>query len=253
MFWIPCPLRVITFVGMFVNAWCVAAATSAPSYESDEDTRPRPASAHDRHQTDDAQAYARTGDLSVIEDESPDPSLVVKPDATECDQTQTESQETVSEVRVEPSAEEGETQQAKTADAVTEEGPANEETIGDYERPGQGEDLTEDVPDTSPTDSVSMETESEEADEVASDEDEAGHVGDHEDVEPAPAEPEESVPENVAEDENNAQAATCWVTKSGHSYHTDPACRAVRKSTLHEIPLQEAEEKGYEPCGICAI
>ena len=220
MFWIPCPLRVITFVGMFVNAWCVAAATSAPSYESDEDIRPRPASAHDRHQTDDAQAYARTDDLSIIEDDS---------------------------------LAEGKTQQAHTVDEAQEVGPANEEVTGFHERLRQGEDLTEDVEETSTTESYSLETESEEVAEDASDGEPAAPVGDHEDEEPASTEPEESVPKNVAEDENNAQAATCWVTKSGHSYHIDPACRAVRKSTLHEILLQEAEEKGYEPCGICAI
>ena len=54
-----------------------------------------------------------------------------------------------------------------------------------------------------------------------------------------------------AERQESIRSSTCWVTETGHAYHTNSRCRTIRGSTLYEMTVAEAREAGYDPCGVC--
>lgn len=72
----------------------------------------------------------------------------------------------------------------------------------------------------------------------------------------AEAEPQqEQEPEPALEPEPQPepeQEQTCWVTKSGRSYHLQRSCSTLSRSkNLNEMTVDEAKSQGYEPCDVC--
>ncbi|HJA46280.1 MAG TPA: DNA/RNA non-specific endonuclease [Candidatus Limosilactobacillus excrementigallinarum] len=58
-----------------------------------------------------------------------------------------------------------------------------------------------------------------------------------------------ATPENSGADDNQNQ--TVYVTPSGHKYHYDPNCRALRRShTVSQMTVSQARNAGYTPCGL---
>lgn len=58
-----------------------------------------------------------------------------------------------------------------------------------------------------------------------------------------------SVSVNSGSDDNQNQ--TVYVTPSGHKYHYDPNCRALRRShSVSQMTVSQARNAGYTPCGL---
>ncbi len=58
-----------------------------------------------------------------------------------------------------------------------------------------------------------------------------------------------SVSVNSGTDDNQNQ--TVYVTPSGHKYHYDPNCRALRRSHIvSQMTVSQARNAGYTPCGL---
>lgn len=48
---------------------------------------------------------------------------------------------------------------------------------------------------------------------------------------------------------NNLKNITVYITDTGEKYHTD-GCRTLHESQ-YSVSLEEAKQRGYEPCGVC--
>lgn len=71
-------------------------------------------------------------------------------------------------------------------------------------------------------------------------------------VQPVEADQDETPAQIVRESPTVADESSSivYVTPNGEKYHTEK-CRMIKESDKIDLTIAEAEEKGYEPCGIC--
>ena len=88
-------------------------------------------------------------------------------------------------------------------------------------------------------------------DQADSDADEEPEPSEEPDDEPE-EEPSEEPEEELEDEPQSSSQTTCWITKSGRSYHYSRDCRTLSRSkNVIETTVEEATSKGYEPCDFC--